>query len=583
MPTGSEFKVILDADGDPLDKGLKQAENSLKNFQKNANQAGFALTNLNRVVQDAPFGFIAIQNNLDPLLSSFQQLKVQTGSVGGALKALGSSLMGGAGIAVGLSLVTSLITTAIQKYGSLSAAISAVFSTVSDLQKMQKGLRDAMFEANKNAGEQIAKLDILVAVSKDSSRSMDERKIAAAGLVAQLKTYNIALSTEAALNGDVAVATLRARDAILERAKATAVADRLSKVESGILDIEVKRVDALENLNKANANLVKVEAALKGEDLTTAIFAYTNAVDVAKKALIELGDQQFKLGKERDFLLGQGAGIPPSIKPPPIAPLSTTFIDKSMENATEKLRGIMRGIEKEWDAEGKKMADSYFDAWAKEAAAKDKVQKIIDAFNGTNDAIKKGIVGIAPQGQTNQFGGMDLSNLEKRLELEGKIRALGQTPRDLSWLEDEGAKVLLLSDQWEQYSQKVTQVGAVVQQFLEPAFGQLFESIFSGTQSIGQAFTSFFKNLIKQMLVTIAKAAALAAIMSVFTGGSFGGLFKGFLGGGGAGGGGGPNLGSLLGGGGNGIGFEDVNFKISGNSLLGVLNRAGATNRRLGG
>lgn len=73
---------------------------------KGTNSAAFALTNLGRVAQDAPFGFIGIQNNLNPLLESFQRLKAETGSNGSALKALTSSLIGPAGIGIALSVVS---------------------------------------------------------------------------------------------------------------------------------------------------------------------------------------------------------------------------------------------------------------------------------------------------------------------------------------------------------------------------------------------------------------------------------------------------------------------------------------------
>src|SRR5687767_10016516 len=39
-----------------------------KNIPKGANSAAFALQNVGRVAQDVPFGFIGIQNNLNPLL-----------------------------------------------------------------------------------------------------------------------------------------------------------------------------------------------------------------------------------------------------------------------------------------------------------------------------------------------------------------------------------------------------------------------------------------------------------------------------------------------------------------------------------
>ena len=71
---------------DALKKSGDAAGAALSKGAKGTNEAAFALTNLGRVAQDAPFGFIGIQNNLNPLLESFQRLKATTGSTGAALK-----------------------------------------------------------------------------------------------------------------------------------------------------------------------------------------------------------------------------------------------------------------------------------------------------------------------------------------------------------------------------------------------------------------------------------------------------------------------------------------------------------------
>lgn len=68
-----------------------------------------ALTNLSRVAQDAPYGFMGIANNLNPLLESFQQLSAKSKESGGALKAIGKSLIGPAGLGLALGVVSSLI------------------------------------------------------------------------------------------------------------------------------------------------------------------------------------------------------------------------------------------------------------------------------------------------------------------------------------------------------------------------------------------------------------------------------------------------------------------------------------------
>ena len=89
-------------------------------------QATSTLTNFSRVVQDAPFGLIGIANNIDPLITSFQQLKSSTGSTGDAFKILLSQLSGPAGIALAVSTVTSLLITFGDKiFGSGKAANAA--------------------------------------------------------------------------------------------------------------------------------------------------------------------------------------------------------------------------------------------------------------------------------------------------------------------------------------------------------------------------------------------------------------------------------------------------------------------------
>jgi hypothetical protein len=70
-----------------------------------------ALGNLSRVAQDAPYGFIGIANNLNPLLESFQRLQKESGSSSAALQAMVAGLTGPAGIGLALGLVSSLAVT----------------------------------------------------------------------------------------------------------------------------------------------------------------------------------------------------------------------------------------------------------------------------------------------------------------------------------------------------------------------------------------------------------------------------------------------------------------------------------------
>jgi hypothetical protein len=121
-----EIEIIVTATGfDKVSTGLKNTSEALKttateakktgdalksNLNTGSAQAGQSLQNLSRIAQDAPFGFIGITNNINPLVESFGRLKAETGSTGGALKALVSGLSGPAGLGLAFGVITSAIT-----------------------------------------------------------------------------------------------------------------------------------------------------------------------------------------------------------------------------------------------------------------------------------------------------------------------------------------------------------------------------------------------------------------------------------------------------------------------------------------
>jgi hypothetical protein len=123
-----------------LNKQIAQLTESLKNLKAlgntpvaplekvadSAKGARIALTNVSQIAQDLPFGFIGIQNNIPGLVQSFGKLSSESGGVVAALKAMGSALIGPAGIFLAFSVATAAVTTLISKYGSLSAGLDAL-------------------------------------------------------------------------------------------------------------------------------------------------------------------------------------------------------------------------------------------------------------------------------------------------------------------------------------------------------------------------------------------------------------------------------------------------------------------------
>ena len=93
------------AAGQSFGKGIDKSVQSLSKLPGSSNRATQSLINLSRVAQDAPYGFIGIANNLNPLLESFQLLKASTGTTGGAMQALKSALIGPAGVGRAVGVV----------------------------------------------------------------------------------------------------------------------------------------------------------------------------------------------------------------------------------------------------------------------------------------------------------------------------------------------------------------------------------------------------------------------------------------------------------------------------------------------
>lgn len=206
-----------------------QAGRAMQASVRPAVNAGAAITNLGRVASDAPFGFIAIQNNLDPLIGSFQSLVTQTGSVGGAFKALGAALAGPAGIALAFSVVSAGATTLIQKYGSLGNAFAVLNPFIDRSTRLQTELDIASQKAGAEALKESSRIELLYRATQDLNVPLDERKKIVDNLISQYPQTFKGLSQEAFLAGQAADAYERLKTQLL----ATAVVKAGDKVIEG--------------------------------------------------------------------------------------------------------------------------------------------------------------------------------------------------------------------------------------------------------------------------------------------------------------------------------------------------------------
>lgn len=234
-----------------------------------SNQAAFALTNLGRVAQDAPFGFIGIQNNLNPLLESFQALRKETGSNVGAFKAMAGSLLGAGGIGLALSVVTSAITFYTMWQQKSNKATKDSTKSNDDYVSSLDQVTQAQVKGAQNAQQEITQLSTLYKITQNVSLSSKQRLDAVNDLQSKYPEYFKNLKDETILNGGAKDAYDRLTTSIIATSRARAAQDLITKNasrqlenEQKITDLEVKR---LKDLATAEKNLATIRKGGTGQ------------------------------------------------------------------------------------------------------------------------------------------------------------------------------------------------------------------------------------------------------------------------------------------------------------------------------
>lgn len=169
------LKITITADNQNAVQNMQETANEAKNLgnafnnlPKSSGLATNALTNLSRIAQDAPYGFIGIANNLNPMLESFQRLQAEAGGAGAALKAMGAGLMGPAGIGLALGAVSSIIVAFGPKIADF---INGTNEATKAEDKFAKSLSDARAEASETGIRLQAYLNIT-----NNANVSDERR-----------------------------------------------------------------------------------------------------------------------------------------------------------------------------------------------------------------------------------------------------------------------------------------------------------------------------------------------------------------------------------------------------------------------
>jgi hypothetical protein len=274
-------------------------------FNNSSKDARTATTNLNLALQDLPFGFIGIQNNLPGLFSAFQRLREESKGTTGALTAMINELKGPAGLFLAFTAATTVTTILIQKFGSLSNAYDALFTSTSNATIAQRNYNKELKEGVKNLGGEISKVDLLAKGIANENLSREERlnyfyqaKKELPDLIAGLNEENVLTK-----NGiKILQGNATARKSFLDlQVKQQAIGKVLNDNYSEEFDIQGKLVEQQNKRDKSLKVINETQAALNKTTDPELIKIYNSALKQAEKEFksssLSISDLNEKLGK----------------------------------------------------------------------------------------------------------------------------------------------------------------------------------------------------------------------------------------------------------------------------------------------
>jgi hypothetical protein len=276
------LKITITADNQQAVKNIQEtvtATNSLGNAFKTlpntSNRATDALSNLSRVAQDAPYGFIGIANNLNPLLESFQRLQKESGSSSSALKQMAQGLMGPAGIGLALGVASSLLVTFGDKLFQSSAAQKAAAEKTKENTDRLKEQKTAIDQVYSSTAQEATQVSSLVAVLQNENETRN-RKVKALEALKKLnpEIFNGLTLEKGAVEGlnlayDTYIAnlsniiTLKIKQKELED-----ITEKILKKQGVTLTQEAKDIAATGKALRDSANSRKTDVELRNQGLT---------------------------------------------------------------------------------------------------------------------------------------------------------------------------------------------------------------------------------------------------------------------------------------------------------------------------
>lgn len=256
-PTGRASLLNMSNDLGKVDRAARAAANGVKTFGQATSAGSGLVTDFSRIIQDLPFGFLGIANNLQQLPGSFQRLSAAAKESGKSMGSLIlSSISGFGGIGLALSLVTGGLLIAQNGIAGFGRASKKAQEDADELAKTIRSIADIQSEAIGGVQGTIAQVNSLSAAISDGNLPYEQRKRALEELKSINKAYFGDLQLEDAATGKLTKTIEEYNKAIIAQALVKSFANEIAEVSKAA-------IKANSDLEKATTKLRQSEKALE--------------------------------------------------------------------------------------------------------------------------------------------------------------------------------------------------------------------------------------------------------------------------------------------------------------------------------
>ena len=499
--------------GNEIDKTADKMNKSGSSIKKTNQQwMNFAL-----VIQDLPYGFRGIQNNLPALLGNIAGMAGPIYLVGSAVIALVTAWDNGF---FKMKNATNALTEANKEY--------------------TKSIKTAMG----SAAEEIAKVKALTTAASNQELSMSKRLKAVKLLQDQYPSYFGNLKQEQILNGNVTTAVDKVKFAIIERAKATAIGGKINTVasEKFVKEEELFQL-ALRKTKQMNSDIALATSkgykgkALKGY-LDFTLFNIREKERLIKGEIGKLDVELNRLGGMYEKTTANTLDLGPNDDKKKAA--ASLKVYNNNLKAQEKLLSEMRKRAALSMNQGTSpIADSFKqDIKNAEKEVQDNLAFQLQNIKETS-AITLNVIKERYQTEVSEAQGsyekikIAQENMRASLDASFKDSSLGliEYSKAVTDLVQEQNKAALKNA--EELMAQTVQIGIGIMNALGPALDLLLEKGADIGEVLSKAFQDVIKKLIKVIItasIALAIMAALGLVNPANVGATFGNMISGGMG-----------------------------------------------------